>query len=207
VINAMIPVTSSIPPQPQIAVNPLPTIEDRMKLLTPEGVKGLSTSALVNLVKRLESSGQLSDGNNSKCTSNSRHHMSSSSSLSPSSSSQLHLLSPVASSPRTPFETPNVDHHNMSSICADTTLVKLLQRKPSSTSYHASRLKPDHIEPIATTAGTLASNLHQLEDAFDSDATESSSGGESCDELDDFNNTDALRRHSSSSTSTPFTPS
>ena len=38
----------------------------------------------------------------------------------------------------------------------------------------------------ARVAGHLSTNMHHMHNAFDSDATESSSGGESCDEYDDY---------------------
>ena len=48
------------------------------------------------------------------------------------------------------------------------------------------RLDEDLCMEMNRVAGTLQMNLHHLESALDSDATESSSGGESCDEDFDF---------------------
>lgn len=153
--------------RPQLSLN---DVDDKMKLLTPEGVKGLSTSALVNLVKRLESSGsssisQLASGNNS---------------------TNSHLKQRLTSSPlpsRIPSQLPHVS--DSSSSYAETTLVKLLQ-KNSPNVNQVQRLNQDEIEPIKNTLGLLRTNIINLESGYDSDITESSSGGESCDECDDY---------------------
>lgn len=57
----------------------------------------------------------------------------------------------------------------------------VVNRKPL-----APKFTPDQIKQINTTTGILRSNLKHFEHSYDSDATDSSSGGESCDELDDY---------------------
>ena len=59
----------------------------------------------------------------------------------------------------------------------------VVNRKPL-----APKFTPDQIKQINTTTGILRSNLKHFEYSYDSDATDSSSGGESCDELDDYVN-------------------
>ena len=48
------------------------------------------------------------------------------------------------------------------------------------------KLNQDHCREMQRVSGTLQMSLHHLENAVDSDATESSSGGESCDEDYDY---------------------
>ena len=137
-----------------------------MKLFSPEGVKSLSTSALVNLVKRLENSGHLSES--------ARYQ---SPAASPSSSQALPAPTSTAFSPA-----------DMGSL-AESSLVKLLQQRRASAAAGAqplSQLRADEAEQIEQTAGTLKATLHHVETGYDSDATESSSGGESSDEVDEL---------------------
>lgn len=60
---------------------------------------------------------------------------------------------------------------------------------------------------ILTTIGSLRYNLRHLETKYDSDATESSSGGESCDESDDFDSTNQYTNNNTtySATNLPTT--
>lgn len=132
--------------------------EDKLKLFSPEGVKNLSTSALVSLVKKLE---------------HSSGHLNGNASSQPSPSSIFPVTEDLLSS----------DH----------SLAKFLQNQPyaSNESFNgggalassSSHLNLDEIEQTKQTVGTLKANLHHLETGYDSDATESSSGGESCNEL------------------------
>jgi hypothetical protein len=64
--------------------------------------------------------------------------------------------------------------------------ITLKQRLTSSQSDAASviRLDEDFCEEIEKTSSQMVSNISHLEKALDSDVTESSSGGESCDEMD-----------------------
>ncbi|XP_064643381.1 KAT8 regulatory NSL complex subunit 1-like [Lineus longissimus] len=70
--------------------------------------------------------------------------------------------------------------------------ITLKQRLTSSQSDAASviRLDEDFCAEIEKTSSQMVSDIRQLETALDSDATESSSGGESCDEMDyeDYSN-------------------
>ena len=59
----------------------------------------------------------------------------------------------------------------------------VVNRKPL-----APKFTSDQIKQINSTTGILRTNLRHFENSYDSDATESSSGGESCDELDDYLN-------------------
>jgi hypothetical protein len=166
--------------QLQSVVNP---VEDRMKLLTPEGVKGLSTSALVNLVKRLGSTTTHEINRfNEFCpqqTSFQRPPQTPSSTTTSSSSTQL-------------LQTPQL----IPNSTEETTLVKLLQKSHTSSSVsQQSRVNSDEKESFLNTIDTLTSNLRHFERGFDSDATESSSGGESCDEFEDYNQ-DPIQQHS-----------
>jgi hypothetical protein len=158
--------------QLQSVVNP---VEDRMKLLTPEGVKGLSTSALVNLVKRLGSTAT--------------HEI-----------NRLNEFCPQQTSFQLPPQTPSFTTTSSSSTqlqqtpqlipnsTEETTLVKLLQKSHTSSSVsQQSRVNSDEKESFLNTVDTLNANLRNFERGFDSDATESSSGGESCDEFEDYN--------------------
>jgi KAT8 regulatory NSL complex subunit 1 len=76
------------------------------------------------------------------------------------------------------------------STAALVNLVQKLQASQSKRSRHDSEAKDQlHLEEetcleLDRVAGHLQSNLRHLEKAIDSDATESSSGGESCDEMD-----------------------
>ncbi|RWS09235.1 uncharacterized protein B4U79_10402 [Dinothrombium tinctorium] len=82
-----------------------------------------------------------------------------------------------------------------STTCNDSSLAKLLQQRSENvsesngTSVHTNKLvvKREEIEELSAACGTLKSNLQHLEGSYDSDATESSSGGESGDELDELN--------------------
>jgi hypothetical protein len=156
--------------QLQSVVNP---VEDRMKLLTPEGVKGLSTSALVNLVKRLGSTTTHEINRfNEFCPQQTSFERPPQTSFTTTSSSSTQL--------QTPQLIPNSTE--------ETTLVKLLQKSHTSSSVsQQSRVNSDEKESFLNTIDTLTSNLRHFERGFDSDATESSSGGESCDEFEDYN--------------------
>lgn len=138
------------------------TAEEKIKLFSPEGVKNLSTSALVSLVKKLEHSSGHLNGNGSS-------------------------LQPPSPSPSLHF--PVTDQL----LPSDHKLAKFIHSQPCSASYepvmlddgalHCSHLNTDEIEQTKQTVGTLKANLHHLETGYDSDATDSSSGGESCNEL------------------------
>ena len=52
----------------------------------------------------------------------------------------------------------------------------------SKSSQHDFHLDPNEVEIIDSSLGILKENIHHLETDYDSDATESSSGGDSCDE-------------------------
>ena len=186
------PVVSSVP-QLQSYSNP---VEERMKLLTPEGVKGLSTSALVNLVKRLGST------------------------TSPNEANHLHdcypQQSPIRAHPQTPsftssphqiIATPQVTQLSSTPIqqlpnCGEeSSLVKLLEKTQTQSSILRTSLEEK--EAISTTIDSLTANLRHFETGFDSDATENSSGGESCDELEDYSQ-DSVTQHSSLSSGHMF---
>lgn len=177
--------------QLQSVVNP---VEDRMKLLTPEGVKGLSTSALVNLVKRLGST------STSTTTTSEANHLHDFYSQTPLRSlPQTASPTPTSTSSGIPSQVPQTPTQLLPNNSAEeTTLVKLLQKSQASSSTASasqlSRVNPEDKEAIISTIDTLTANLRHFESGFDSDATESSSGGESCDEFEDYNQD--LQQHS-----------
>ncbi len=103
--------------------SPSTSVDLKTELLQSEDVKSLSTAALVNLVRKLQSSQALS------------------------------LRQRLA-------------HQQAANEGGSSVL----------------RLDEDLCTEMSRVAGTLGMNLHHLESAVDSDATESSSGGESCDE-------------------------
>ncbi|CAG2173800.1 unnamed protein product, partial [Oppiella nova] len=163
-------------------------VEDRMKLLTPEGVKGLSTSALVNLVKRLGSTTTPNESNHL------RDYYPQQTPIRPQLQTPSITPSPQSSSvlPQGP-QTPTTATQHFPHSSEKSSLVKLLQKSQSQSSS-----QPQHSEEkdaILNTIDTLSSNLRHFESRFDSDATESSSGGESCDELEDYSE-DSVPQHS-----------
>lgn len=68
----------------------------------------------------------------------------------------------------------------------------------------APKFTSDQVKQINTTAGILRTNLRHFEHSYDSDATESSSGGESCDELDDYLNDLCKQQKLDSNSITPL---
>ncbi|KAI1289503.1 KAT8 regulatory NSL complex subunit 1 [Halotydeus destructor] len=130
------------------------TAEDKIKLFSPEGVKNLSTSALVSLVKKLESSNHNSYGDTSL----------------PQNSAYVPVeeLS-TQSSPNT-----NAEHSTSSEKCTANQDESILC---------GSLVDTEELKQTVEAAGIIKSNLKHLEEDYDSDATESSSGGESADEL------------------------
>ncbi|KAK3106503.1 hypothetical protein FSP39_021317 [Pinctada imbricata] len=103
--------------------------ELKAELLKSEDVKNLSTSALVNLVRKIQASSMMNR--------------------------RLQVKSRDAE--------------------------KELHHQPSVLNMDA-----EVSSESARVAGHLSTNMHHMQNAFDSDATESSSGGESCDEYDDY---------------------
>lgn len=138
------------------------------KFMRQDGLKSMSKSSLINLVKKLESSNFNNDG-----SSKSLENMSNSPTLSkmkaasrlPSFdiSSSQHLQSPSA---------PQHEHQHPSAI-----------RTSSEVQLNA----PENRNVIDCSVGILKHNLHHLEKDYDSDATDSSSGGDSCDESFHYN--------------------
>ncbi|XP_054161579.1 KAT8 regulatory NSL complex subunit 1-like [Oppia nitens] len=171
-------------------------VEDRMKLLTPEVTKGLSTSALVNLVKRLESTNTPNETNHLHdfCPQTPIRAPLQTSSL--SSTSQSSNLVPQTNQMTTTCSQHIPNTNNESS------LVKLLQRTqsttPSQTSSqsHPTRISAEDKEQILNTIDSFSANLRHFETGYDSDATESSSGGESCDEFEDYSDESTSSQHS-----------
>ena len=151
-------------------------LDDRTQLLTREGVKGLSTSELVSLVRRLESSGGVfNDGNRQFCHNVSAHLK----------QSQIQLdNTQEASSTTDNSQTQTEFDIQTTSSREESTLVKLLQKTPETTSQET--LNSQEVEPLSTAIGTLYSNVLHLDSGYDSDATQSSSGGESCDDYEDY---------------------
>lgn len=172
------PISSSVP-QLQSYSNP---VEDRMKLLTPEGVKGLSTSALVNLVKRLGSTTSPNEAN----------HLNDY--YPPQTPVRVHPQTPpFTSSPHSSHASPQLTQSStpashLPNCGEESSLVKLLEKTQS-------RVSLEDRESIISTIDSLSANLRHFETGFDSDATESSSGGESCDELED-STSDSVPQHS-----------
>ncbi|CAG2114403.1 unnamed protein product [Medioppia subpectinata] len=172
-------------------------VEDRMKLLTPEGVKGLSTSALVNLVKRLGSTTTPNNESNhlrdyyAQQTPNRPQLQTPSITSSPQSST---LLPQVTQTPTTGSQLSQ----QVSNSSEKSSLVKLLQKSQSQSSSQPqqhTRVNTEDKDAILNTIDTLSTNLRHFESRFDSDATDSSSGGESCDELEDYSE-DSVPQHS-----------
>jgi len=189
--------------------------DESVRISNQDGVKNVSTTALVNLVKRLDS--ENANDASSHFRFQTTLNSSSLSSSSPGShphlpplhhfnhphsykTSEQHRTSDATTKPLSPFNNNN---------SSNTTLVKLLQRSLSSSHPLVTQpLDNLQVEVIDTNAGQLRTNLEHLEEEYDSDATESSSGGESCDEGHLFWE-DALTTLSSSvstpNTSTPLT--
>ena len=162
-------------------------VEDRMKLLTPEGVKGLSTSALVNLVKRLGSTASVSDTNHLHDyypTQTSVRSHPQSSSFTSSSHSATTPPQVIPQLPSTP--TNQLPNGEESSAKLGKSQVQSSQVMPQSSLAQQSRLNLEERDAILSTIDSLSSNLRHFETGFDSDATESSSGGESCDEFEEY---------------------
>lgn len=109
----------------------------KSELFKNEDVKNLSTAALVNLVKKLESWNR-----SSKLWKGNKHQ-----------------------------DACSIEHVDL----------QLPQKDKVSVKYNIEEKKE-----IRRASGTLSINLKHLETAFDSDKTESSSGGESCDENEGF---------------------
>lgn len=168
--------------------------DETVRIGNQDGMKNVSSTALANLVKKLDSENANDTGsthfrfqttlNSSLLSSNSPgphphlpplHHFNHPHSY---QTSEQHRTSDAITKPSPPF-----NNNNSSS---NTTLVKLLQRSPGSlSSSHPLVTQPldnFEVEVIDTNAGQLRTNLEHLEEEYDSDATESSSGGESCDE-------------------------
>lgn len=112
----------------------------------------------------------------------------------PPSLSEPMTSTPQASTTTTPSSLPNSTparsqhqsqshprlsnhHHHQSSRTAP----------PSNSQQLDFRIRPENIPEIQSTCALLESNIRCFERGFDSDATDSSSGGESCDELDEAN--------------------
>lgn len=77
----------------------------------------------------------------------------------------------------------NHNHHNNSSTHHKNAPYSNSDRIVSSSAAQAiHHLDPTEVEQIESTLGTLKENIHHLETDYDSDATESSSGGDSCDD-------------------------
>lgn len=104
----------------------------KAEILQSEDVKNLSTAALVNLVRKLESS------------------------------------------------------HGSALRQKYVTLQQIRASDKVESTTTAVKLSKDVCSEMDRVAGTLQSNLRHLENTLDSDATESSSGGESCDEMDGY---------------------
>lgn len=136
----------------------LSSAEEKIKLFSPEGVKNLSTSALVNLVKRLENSGH--NGDTGKTLPSAVMFQ----------SPEECLLTPDQSLEKLVYN----NHHHYQPLSSE-----------SHFDQHtvSCSLNENDLDQTRATVGTLKANLRHLETAYDSDATESSSGGESCDEL------------------------
>lgn len=155
--------SSSSYPQIQLSAT---NAEEKM-LLLPEGVKYLSTSALVNLVKRL---GNCSDNEkyltipNVSATINLDPHQT----TNPSQSTLVKLLQ------------KNCDPSSSSNNASEPKM----------------RFHSDEIKQIETTVGVLQTNLRYLESDYDSDATESSSGDENYGDIDEYYS-DPQRRYGS----------
>ena len=128
--------------------------EEKIKLFPPEGVKSLSTSALVNLVKRLGNSDPLIEPNRMAIIS---------STVPPSTDPSL-------------VKNESLPSHNQK--CEPIDEEEISEKL----------LDPEEAEKIKIVSGTLKTNLIHLETSYDSDATESSSGGESCDEFEFYTN-------------------
>jgi len=91
-------------------------------------------------------------------------------------SSNKPIRKPLApsSTPNNKLNNNNINHNNSNVI---------VNRK-----CLAPKFTSDQVKQVNTTTGILRTNLRHFEHSYDSDATDSSSGGESCDELDDYLN-------------------
>lgn len=162
-------------------------VEDRMKLLTPEGVKGLSTSALVNLVKRLGSTANVSDTNHLRDYFPTQTSVRAHPQPSSFSSSSHSVTAPPQVIPHVPSTPTNqLPNGEESSVKLEKSQVQSSLVIPNSSFAQQSRLNLEERDAILSTIDSLSSNLRHFETGFDSDATESSSGGESCDEFEDY---------------------
>ena len=88
---------------------------------------------------------------------------------------------PSVSLPTTPLAPPSALDTKIKEELADQKPVLVKPKPKLPPPSHEDKLKADEA------LGQLESNLRNLVDSYDSDATESSSGGESCDEFDNFN--------------------
>lgn len=180
------PSTTSNVASPASNLLGLSPAEEKMRILNQEGVKSMSTSELVNLVKQLEHNGFPSDpyrvpnSTSNTATVNNATANGDGSNDATSASSVYNKLRP-------PSETKN--NSSLAKEVCETRKQLII----SSTEADAA----------AVTAGQLKANLEHLEEDYDSDATESSSGGESCDDglsiLDE-----TTSHHSSNNTNNAF---
>ncbi|GAB6019371.1 hypothetical protein CHUAL_000959 [Chamberlinius hualienensis] len=130
---------------------------DKEKLFHSDSVKSLSTSALVNLVKTA-CNNEVDAGVNFTTTSR-------------------QLLQQATSS-----TTNCVRRYNVAKTNAITVATNAVTSTIEPTDI---KLDSNLCDDIEWTSGNLLTNLNHLEKAIDSDATASSSGGESCDEMDE----------------------
>lgn len=156
-------------------------IEDR--LIRQDGLKNMSKSSLINLVKKLESSSFNDDG-----SSKSLNNMSSSP-----------TLSKMKAASRLPSFDISSPHHLQSASAQHEHQPPSAIRTSSDVQLNA----PDR-NVIDCSVGILKHNLHHLEKDYDSDATDSSSGGDSCDESS-YHNPVSLNGFASNNSS-PSTP-
>lgn len=190
------------------------------KIKSPiEDVKNLSPAELVNLVKKLGNNDGKTN-NNAKLTTTSLqqhlHHQYSqqqqgSSSCSTTPTQNEYDNSPDSHSPLNSLQTTSQSHpttltpKNQNSNCNFLPVGESLDHcingaSDGANSHDCLYYESKETERVRTIIGTLKTHLRHLEKGYDSDATESSSGGESCDE-NEFSNHDAYYHNQFSNSS------
>ncbi|RWS23520.1 uncharacterized protein B4U80_09148 [Leptotrombidium deliense] len=132
-------------------------VEDQIDLSSSD-VKRLSTKALVNLVNRIKSSGD--------------------SSFASTSCSSMTSFPQFQAEPQQVIQSPSTNE-----ACGTSSVADSLPTTNESVCENA--ISREEAEELRSSCCTLKNNMQHLEGSYDSDATESSSGGESCDELDE----------------------